>query len=187
MDLFHDGKKVPRVGWTSANNKVYRRNVWFGRLFARKDEWNERVRSTQKRIDVEGGGWHARRGVLWAGMAKKYHRGNATVLGGTTETTRLLVLATITTVPRVLQLLYIVRWLHWSHRNAVKTKKNRCIPCSVTVTTLHQQLVTRACLCAFESACAFVSHRETRTIEWKTRSTWYYAHVHYCSKVLHDL
>lgn len=50
------------------------------------------------------------------------------------ETSRLLVFTTITTVPRVLRLLHTASWLHWSQWNAVKTKKNRCIPCSVTVT-----------------------------------------------------
>lgn len=93
-------------------------------------------------VAAEEGQWHARYSILW-GIAKKY-RGNATVLGGRFETSRLLLLATITTVPRVLRLLYIALWLHWSHWNAVKTMKNRYIPCSVTVTTLHRQLVSRA-------------------------------------------
>lgn len=93
-------------------------------------------------VAAEEGQWHARYSILW-GIAKKY-RGNATVLGGRFETSRLLLLVTITTVPRVLRLLYIALWLHWSHWNAVKTMKNRYIPCSVTVTTLHRQLVSRA-------------------------------------------
>ena len=155
----------------SPNNKVYRRNVSSederGRGATRRDAPARKTSetkgpgSTQKRrlLKRDSG---TRVTAFSEGESQKSIEETLPYLAAASKTSRLLVLTTITTVPRVLRLLCIALWLHWSHWNAVKTKKNRYIPCSVTVTTLHRQLTSGAAATATAHARAYAS--------WKVRA-----------------